>query len=206
MTTEGLAETERAAVRARVFTHLSGVVMAPTVGALWERGALELLTSIPGPVPFGDVVKQTHANAGYLRVALRLLASCGWLVEQPFDNARMCALTPEGQVALRLAHRLYRLVTASFLPKALVLEDFLVQPSDQSFIASVGDLVALARNGWGIERSRDPATAQLHDRIRGHLDGMLVAPAMVALARGGIFARLAECPLDLRSMSASAAS
>ena len=206
MTTERLAETERAAVRARVFTHLSGVVMAPTVSALWERGALELLTSTPAPVLFGDVVRQTHANAGYLRVALRLLASCGWLVEQPLDNgARMCALTPEGHAALRLAHPLYRQVTASFLPKALVLEDFLVRPSDESFIASVGDLVALAQNGWGIEPSPDPATAQLHDRIRGHLEGMLVAPAMVALARGGILARLAEGPLDLRSMSASEA-
>ncbi|PYR31253.1 MAG: hypothetical protein DMF92_06005, partial [Acidobacteria bacterium] len=182
MTMEGLAETERAAVRARVFTHLAGVVMAPTVSALCERGALDLLTSISGPVLFVDVVKQTHANAGYLRVALRLLASCGWLVEQPIDNsARTCALTPEGQAALRLALPMYRQVTASFLPKALVLDDFLVQPSDESFIASVGDLVTLAQNGWGIEPSPDPASARLHDRIRGHLDGMLVAPAMVAL-------------------------
>jgi hypothetical protein len=207
MTTEGLTETERAAVRARVFTHLSGVVMAPTVSALWEHGALELLTSTPAPVLFGDVVRRTHANAGYLRVAPRLLASCGWLVEQPLDNsARTCALTPEGHAALKLAHPLYRQVTASFLPKALGLEDFLVRPADESFIASVGDLVALAQNGWGIEPSRDPTTAQLHDRIRGHLEGMLVAPAMVALARGGILARLAEGPLDLRSMSASEAS
>src|SRR3989442_2363116 len=206
MTTEGLAETERSAVRARVFTHLSGVVMAPTVSALWERGALELLTSVPGTVLFGDVVKQTHANAGYLRVALRLLASCGWLVEQPCGNgARTCALTSEGHAALRLAHPLYRQVTASFLPKALIIEYFLLGPWDESFIASVGDLVALAQNGWGIAPSPDPTTAQIHDRIRGHLDGMLVAPAMVALARGGIFARLAEGPLDLRSMSASAA-
>src|SRR5437667_4464594 len=207
MTMEGLTETERAAVRARVFTHLTGVVMAPTVSALCERGALDLLTSTPGPVLFVDVVKQTHANAGYLRVALRLLASCGWLVEQPIDNsARTCALTPEGQAALRLALPMYRQVTASFLPKALVLDDFLVQPSDESFIASVGGLVALARNRWGIAPSPDPESARLHDRIRGHLDGMLAAPAMVALARGGIFARLAEGPFDLRSMSASAAS
>src|SRR5438477_10290183 len=184
MLTEALTETERAAIRARVFTHLAGLVMAPTVGALWERGALELLTSAPGPVSFDDIVKQTHANAGYLRVALRLLASCGWLVEQPFDNsARMCALTSEGRAALKLALPLFRQVTASFLPKALALEDFLVQPSDESFIASVGDLVALAQNGWGIAPPPDPSTAQLHDRIRGHLDGMLVAPAMVALAR-----------------------
>src|SRR5256712_930436 len=104
MTTEGLAETERSAVRARVFTHLSGVVMAPTVSALWERGALELLTSVPRTVPFGDVVKQTHANAGYLRGALRLLASCGWLFEQPCANdARPRPLTSEGHRSLRLA-------------------------------------------------------------------------------------------------------
>jgi hypothetical protein len=197
MTTDVLAETERAAVRATVFAHLAGVVMAPTISALSERGALELLTSVPGPVAFDDIVKHTHANAGYLRVALRLLASCGWLVEQSNGNsARTCALTSEGRAALRLAHPLYRHVTESFLPKALVLEGFLVGPSDESFIASVGDLVALAQKGWGIAP----------DRIRGHLDGMLVAPAMVALARGGILARLTEEPLDLRSMSASAAS
>src|SRR2546427_1149484 len=131
MTTEGLAETERAAVRARVFTHLSGVVMAPTVSALWERGALELLTSVPGTVPFGDVVKQTHANAGYLRVALRLLASCGWLVEQPCGNgARTCALTSEGHAALRLAHPLYRPAPASFPPEGPLPPHFLVAPAD----------------------------------------------------------------------------
>src|SRR5207247_1538802 len=84
---EGLAETERAAIRAKVFTHLSGVVMVPTVSALWERGALELLTSAPDSVAFDDIVKRTHANAGYLRVALRLLASCGWLVEQPCGSS-----------------------------------------------------------------------------------------------------------------------
>src|SRR2546422_9605261 len=176
MTTEGLAETERAAVRARVFTHLAGVVMAPTVSALCERGALDLLTSIPGPVLFVDVVKQTHANAGYLRVALRLLASCGWLVEQPIDNsARTCALTPEGQAALRLALPMYRQGTAAFLPKALVLDDFLVQPSYESFIASVGDLVTLAPSRWGIGPSPDPASPRLHDPLCRHPRGVLVA-------------------------------
>src|SRR5262245_14075851 len=152
---EVLAETERAAVRARVFAHLAGVVMAPTVSALWERGALELLTNVPDSVPFDDLVKQTHANAGYLRVALRLLASCGWLVEQSCGGARTYALTPEGHAALRLAHPLYRTVTASFLPKALILEDLLVGPSDDSFIASVGDLVAMAEDGWGLALSEE---------------------------------------------------
>jgi len=77
-----VTDAERAAVRARIFTHLAGLVMGPTVAALWERGALERLTSPPGPVPFGDILDRTHANPGYLRIALRLLASCGWLIER----------------------------------------------------------------------------------------------------------------------------
>ena len=207
MATEVLAETERAAVRARVFTHLAGVVMGPTVSALWERGALGLLADTPRPVPFGNIVEYTHANAGYLRVALRLLASCGWLIDEADDNTTpTCALTAEGRVALTLAAPRYRQVTASFLPKALALDDFLLRPADELFIASVGDLVALARTGWEIAISSDAAIAPTQYRVRGHLDGMLVAPAMVALARGGIFERLAGAPVDLRSLSAAAAS
>ncbi|HJZ73093.1 MAG TPA: hypothetical protein VKE51_15215 [Vicinamibacterales bacterium] len=207
MTTQGLSEPERAAVRAKVFTHLAGVVMAPTVSALSERGALDVLMAGAGPVAFADLVERTHANAGYLRVALRLLASCGWLVEESGGNdARTYALTPDGHAALTLARPLHTQVTSSFLPKALILDDVLAGPSDESFIASVGDLVTLARNGWGIASSPDPAAARIHDRIRGHLEGLFAAPAMVALARGGIFARLAEGPLDLRSTAAGATS
>jgi hypothetical protein len=207
MTPQGLADAERAEVRARVFAHLAGVVIVPTVAALWERGALDGLTSAGRPLPFDDLVRRTHANAGYLRVALRLLASCGWLVDQPCDGSGQAyALTPAGHAALTLAQPLYQHVTASFLPKALILDDLLIGPSDESLIAAVGALVTLARNGWGIAPSFDPATARIHERTRSHLEGLLVAPAMVALARGGIFARLADGPLDLRSMGSGAAS
>src|SRR5262245_40388829 len=144
MATDVLAETERAAVRARVFTHVAGVVMAPTVSALSERGAIDVLTGAPGFVPFDEIIARTHANAGYLQVALRLLASCGWLVERQGHGARAYALTPDGRAALAVAAPLCRQVTSSFLPKALVLEDFLERRSDPSFIASVGDLVELA--------------------------------------------------------------
>jgi len=205
MTTQSPADAQRAAVRATVFTHLAGVVMAPTVSALWERGALDVLTDAPGPMAFDDIVRRTHANAGYLRVALRLLASCGWLVEAPGGEADTCALTPAGREALTVARPLYGQVTASFLPKALVLDDVLAGPPDGSLIGSIGALVSQARHGWGIAPSADPPTAQIHDRLRGHLEGVLVAPAMVALARAGIFARLAEGPLDLRSIEAHGA-
>src|SRR5438105_15906682 len=108
MSTGVIAEAERGAVRAMVFTHLGGLVVAPTVSALWERGALEPFTQGSRAVPFANVVERTHANAGYLRVALRLLASCGWLIEEADANGcRSYSLTAEGRIALTLAPALY---------------------------------------------------------------------------------------------------
>jgi len=63
------AGADKSAVRATVFTHLAGLVVAPTVSALWERGALDPLVDARGPVGFDELVDRTHANRGYLRVA-----------------------------------------------------------------------------------------------------------------------------------------
>lgn len=179
--------------------------MAPTVSALWERGAIEPLTSRPGSVPFDEIVDRTHANRGYLRVALRLLASCGWLTEQvDAHGARTCALTDKGRVALSFAPSLYGRVTSSFLPKALILDDLLFGPPDNPMIASFGELVERAREAWRLEPDPNPVAAKVHGLIRSHLDGMLVGPAMVALARGGVFARLVDGPLDVRSIPVNA--
>jgi len=196
-----LTDTERAAVRATVFAHLAGIVMVPTVSALSQGGVLEWLTGAPDGVRFGDLVEQAHANPGYLRVALRLLTACGWLGDRrESDGTRRYALTPEGRAALALAQPLYRRLTSSFLDKALALDAFLAAPADEPFIASVADLVTLARSGWGVA-----SDAPAHERVRAHLDGLLVGPAMVALARGGMFERLADETLDLRSLSSHAA-
>ena len=40
-----------------------------------------LLDATGAGLAFADLVEQTGANPGYLRVALRLLASSGWLDE-----------------------------------------------------------------------------------------------------------------------------
>src|SRR3977135_4651982 len=78
-----ISDAEKAGVRADIFTHLAGLAVAPTVAALWERGAIHVLTGAAGAVEFSEILARTHANAGYLRVALRLLESCGWLTAQP---------------------------------------------------------------------------------------------------------------------------
>src|SRR5205823_334119 len=203
-----ISDAEKTGVRGAIFTHLAGLVIAPTVGALWERGALDVLTGAADALPFPEIVARTHANAGYLRVALRLLASCGWLTVRPGaapgtpTGALTYQLTPEGRIALTLAP-LYGELTSFFLPKALILEDYVFGPSDEPLIPSLRELVQRAKGGWNLA---EPVTARVRDLVRGHLDGMLIGPAMVALARHGVFGSLQDGPIDVRALEGNTAS
>ena len=95
---------EKAEVRAALFGHLSGIVLAPVVKALFDRKVFEIFGDFPAWLEFDRIVERTHANRGYLGVALRLLASCGWLTQRRGEDERSpsYALTAEGSIALRL--------------------------------------------------------------------------------------------------------
>ncbi len=200
-------EHEKAGVRAVVFHHLSGMVLAPTVKALHDRNVCELFAACSGWVELDQIVERTHGNPGYLRVALRLLASCGWLSQRPIESGRGAAymLTPEGALGIRLAPALYSEVV-SFMPKAIFLEDFLFGTSDEPILPSLRELAAGSRVRWRIGSREDPAGAKVGEQIRMHMDGMVIGPAMVALARGGILAQLEERFVNLAAIAANPAS
>jgi hypothetical protein len=200
-----ISDAEKAGVRTTVFTHLAGLAVAPTVAALWERGAVEVLTGAGGPLEFSEILARTHANPGYLRVALRLLASCGWLSEQPTANGMLAyTLTSEGRIAMTLAP-FYGELTSFFLPKALILDEYLFGPSDESLILSLRELVQRAKDEWRIASHDDPVAARVRQVVRGHLDGMLIGPAMVALARRDLLGRLEDGPVDVHELGGKAA-
>ena len=192
---------EKAAVRATLFGHLSGIVLAPVVKALCDRRVFEIFGDSPAWVELDQIVERTHANRGYLRVGLRLLASCGWLTQRLGENGRSAsyALTPEGSLALRMAPPLYEEV-ATFLPKVVFLEDFLFGRSDLPLLPSLEALVQRARERWGLGIDGDAGTARICAQLRRHLDGVLVGPAMVALARAGIFAQLEAEPVLIQNI------
>jgi Methyltransferase domain len=200
-------EDEKAAVRATIFNHLSGIALAPTVAALADRGVFRLFDSPSAWITLDEICEHTHANRGYLRVALRLLTSCGWLRQrgEANDGVLRYALTPEGVIGVRLAAPLYREVI-SFIPKALFLEDFLYGKFDGPVLPSLQSLVQRAQERWLVEPQDDPVAAHVVDSIRGHLDGVLIGPAMVALARGGVLAWLEQGPVETQTLAGNHAS
>jgi hypothetical protein len=199
-------EDEKAAVRATIFTQLSGIVLAPTVAALADRGVFRLFESSATWIALNQICEQTHANRGYLRVALRLLTSCGWLRQRTTaGQSHEYALTPEGLIGAALAAPLYREVI-SFIPKALFLEDFLYGKFDGPVLPSLQSLVARTKERWLATPQDDPVTVRVAEDIRGHLDGVLIGPAMVALARGGVLAQLEQGAVETRSLAGNRAS
>jgi hypothetical protein len=201
MTGGSMLHDEKAEVRAALFGHLSGIVLAPVVKALFDRKVFELFDDSSAWLELDRIVDRTHANRGYLRVALRLLASCGWLTQRMAEDGRSPSytLTPEGSRTLRIAPPLYEEVL-SFLPKVVFLEDFLFGRSDQPFLPSLEALVQRAKGRWGLRFEGDPGTTRICGQLRRHLDGILVGPAMVALARGGIFAQLEAGPVEIQNI------
>jgi hypothetical protein len=199
-------EDEKAAVRATIFTHLSGIVLAPTVAALADRGVFRAFDSASAWIALDEICERTHANCGYLRVALRLLTSCGWLRQRfTAGQSHEYALTPDGVIGVQFATPLYREVI-SFIPKALFLEDFLYGKFDGPVLPSLQSLVARAKERWLVDSPDDPVAARVAQDIRGHLDGVLIGPAMVALARGGVLARLEQGAVETRSLVGNQAS
>jgi hypothetical protein len=206
LTSSPLGEKEKAEVRALLFGHLSGIVLAPTVKALWDRRVFDLFGSAGEWMQFERIAQETRANRGYLRVALRLLASCGWLKQQvERGHAPRYALTPAGSIAVRTAPLLYGEVL-SFVAKAVFLEDFLFGASDRPVLPSLQELVRRSKERWGLEGDADPAVNQVSKQIRQHLDGMLIGPAMVALARAEVLAKLGQRHVDVDDISANRSS
>jgi hypothetical protein len=184
-----MTNAEKAAVRTTIFQHLAGIVLAPVVKALADRGVFAMLADAPAGIGFDEIANQTHGNRGYLRVALRLLVSCGWMAE---TGASKYALTTEGKIAVWLAPIFSEAV--SFIPKAIFLDDFLFGKSDRAVLPSLQDLARRAAERWGVYTEGNTTAAKVHRQTARYLDGMLIGPSMVALAREGVFDLFEQAP------------
>ena len=183
---------ERAAVRAVIFGHLAGMVAAPALKALADRKVFELFRSNE-PLRLDEIASRTGGNRGYLRVALRLLASCGWLVQRLSEDrtSPSYSLTTEGALAAKLLPLLGG-EAISFIPKSMFLEDSLFGKSDDLVLPTLQALVRGVKECWGIGPNEDPIAAKVCAQIRRYLDGLVMGPVMVALARDGVFAQLLD--------------
>lgn len=167
------------AVWDQVCRHIDGLAIGSTMAALAERGGLAILAG-RDPVSVGRLRSSLGANAGYLRVAVRLLADQGWLTtsgESGTDDLIMAA-TPVGRLVMSTLGRHYAMA-ASFLPVALQLDDMLSGSADGAVSAALAEFGEIMRREWLLPRAL-PQTVR--HQVLSHLNGHVIGPLMATLA------------------------
>ena len=148
--------------------HIDGMAIGTTMAALHERGALAMLAA-RDRTDFGPLCERLAANAGFLHVAMRLLADQGWVARhgEPGTDEMTIAPTARGRVVMTRLAGAYPAAVRS-LPVRV--------HSDP------GPFGTLMRREWGLPAAGVPP--DVRHQVLSHLNGHLVAPVMHAVSSG----------------------
>jgi SAM-dependent methyltransferase len=147
--------------------HIDGLAIGTTIAALHERGALAMLAA-RDRTDFGPLRERLAANAGFLHVAMRLLADQGWVARsgEPGTDEMTIAPTPRGRVVMTRLAGAYPAAVRSLPVRG---------HSDP------GPFGPLMRREWGLPADVPP---DVRHQVLAHLNGHLVAPVMYAVSSG----------------------
>jgi hypothetical protein len=170
-------------LRGILFRHLDGIVTVPVAYSLHKKDILAYILD-QRKVSLQELVAKFKANEGYLNVALRVLASQGWLV-QHIDNQKdeiIFEVTDKSEIAFSLVP-LYKDVfelmqfTEHFHPRKFEVEPF----------EMLNRLFVKYRSIFGIQFSDDEKMRSIQEQVLYHIEGVLVGPTIVMLGMTGMF-------------------
>ena len=170
-------------LRGILFRHLDGIVTIPAAYSLQKKGVLEYILQ-QQKVSLQELNAKFNANEGYLNVALRVLASQGWLF-QYIDNQNdevTFAVNDKSETAFSLIP-LYAAVfnlmqfSEHFHPRKFEVEPFEI----------LNELFSKYKANFGIQFSDDANIRAIQEQVLYHIEGVLVGPTIVMLGMTGMF-------------------
>ena len=174
---------DKSQLRCQLFQHLDGLVTAPVAYALHEKGVLDYLLKRQ-KATLNEMADTFKANEGYLNVALRVLASQGF-IDFKVDHASdviTYTTNARSKIAFELIP-LYREVVelsnfaGNYHPRVFQEEPFLkLKPLFEKY-----------KNNFGIIFSNEPDELAIQKQILRHIEGNLVGSTLVRLAMNGMF-------------------
>jgi hypothetical protein len=175
--------TDKTQLRSSIFRHLDGLAVAPVAIALKKRAVLAFILN-QKQVQLAELVTVFKANEGYLNVALRILASQGFL-DYEVDNSTQeitISVNEKTEIAFSIFH-LYEDVVE--------LLQFSIQFHTRIFddvpFEKLNLIFEKYKKGYGIKPTPDELTNTIQDQILKHIEGYLIAPTIVRLAMNGMF-------------------
>lgn len=181
-----LSKEIKARLRGVIFRHLDGIATGPTAYALHQAGITQAVCEA-GDVHLSDLTRQFNANEGYLNVALRVLASQGWLEQEILDQGSDVhfRVTETGLIASTMFERYASAV--DFIPHAVRIGDYLSKGFPPDAFHQMRALFSGYHKLKEDDIYADARTQQVQKQILRHIEGMIVGPLVVALGINGMF-------------------
>ena len=169
--------------RERLFRHLDGIVTAPSAFALHKKGITAHILKT-GQVTIGELSTLFKANEGYLNVALRLLASQGWLVQEIDNNTNIVTYRTNDKTAV--AFNLFPLYEdVANLHK--LSEDYHFRKFEVAPFKALQDIFNRFKENYGLILSNDSAERSIQTQVLAHIEGTILGPTLVHLSMNGAF-------------------
>jgi SAM-dependent methyltransferase len=175
-----LNREEKRELRSDLFRHLDGIAVAPTVFTLHEKGVLEFLQK-EKKATLKDICSKFNANEGYMNVALRILSSQGWLIQE-LDNKSdtiSYSTNDKSAEAFSIAH-IYKDVdhllkfSAKYPKRKFHSEPFKV----------LSNIMERYKDNYDLNPTD---TSSVTYQVLKHIEGIIVGPTVVQLGMSGMF-------------------
>lgn len=168
-------------LRSELFRHLDGIVTIPIAHILHKSGILDFIRE-QKTTTLATIKSNFNANEGYLNVALRVLASQGWIdyviskeditISTNERSAIAFSLIPNYSDACELIN-----ISGHFHPRK-----FEEEPFNYLF-----RLFEKYKDKYGLKDSDNPMETEIQNQILSHIEGVIVGPSIVSLGMGGMF-------------------
>ncbi|MBB4808217.1 SAM-dependent methyltransferase [Chryseobacterium defluvii] len=170
-------------LRSLIFRHLDGIVTAPTVTSLVKKDIICYIID-KNEVSLSVLTETFKANDGYLNVALRTLASQGFL-DYKVDNAKdevILSANTHTQYLQKYSPLYFKVIP--FQRKSTDIRNQIVE---HSFIEEFTRLILSIQNNFGMTISDHPEEKKIQEQILKHIEGCIIGPVIVYLGMTGMF-------------------
>lgn len=170
-------------LRQAIFRHLDGIVTVPIAAILLEKGITNHLLEV-STTTIATLANQFKANEGYLNVALRALASQGFL-DYEVDNVKNEITIGINDKTAMAFSQFYKYEEVA---KTLFLTDvFTANVINAHSISVLSPLFEKYKESLHTPVDKTTPAGQIHYQILKHIEGVLVAPLIVNLGMTGMF-------------------
>lgn len=168
-------------LRGQLFRHLDGIATCPSAYILYENGILEFVLK-EGTLNISKITEKFGTNEGYLNVALRVLASQGWLTYSVSNNQVIIGTNSKTKIAFELIPLYEDVVNLMKISGHFHPRKFEEEPFRQ-----LEKLFEKYINNYSINFSDDLETLTIQKQVLMHIEGYIVGPTVVLLGMRGMF-------------------